>query len=157
MQAYLLIVAGVLAGDCAKLPCGAIAPPNGSHVREFQHLQTVKAEADDFVVYKNEWYLGGTTPGPFGLYHLNEIARRASGSPFPVVIQPELDPAANEARRDAVVKHLLAAGVPDARTRVIIALPQAEGLGGEDAVRLGTPRPVSFPVPYFGFGPALPR
>jgi hypothetical protein len=157
MQTYLLILAGVLAGDGARPPCDPVAPPNGTHVREFQHLQTVKAEADDFVIYKNEWYLGGTTPGPFGLYHLNEIARRAPGSPFPVVIQPELDPTVNETRRDVVVKHLLATGVPDARTRVIIALPQAEGLAGEDAARLTVPLPLPLAFPYVGFGPAAPR
>jgi len=156
MQAYLLILVGVLAGDGANLPGGAVAPPNGSHVREFQHLQAVKAEADDFVIYKNEWCRGGAVPGPFGLYHLNEIARRAVGSPFPVVIQPDLDPAVNESRREVVVRHLLAAQVADAQTRVIIALPQAEGMSGLDAERLGTPRPMTtVPVPVYGA--AAPR
>jgi hypothetical protein len=101
----------------------------GTYTRQLFDQQAAKAEADDFVIYKNEWYMGGTKPGPFGSYHLTEIVRRLAEVPFPVVIQPQVgDPGLDLARRDVVVRSLAQAGVPDADQRVIIAYPQAEGL-----------------------------
>jgi hypothetical protein len=101
----------------------------GTYTRQLFDQQAAKAEADDFVIYKNEWYMGGTALGPFGSYHVTEIVRRLAEVPFPVVIQPQIgDPAVDLARRDVVVRALAQAGVPDADQRVIIAYPQAEGL-----------------------------
>jgi hypothetical protein len=107
----------------------AVLPsPNGTFTHQLLDSQAAKAEADDFVIYKNEWYLEGKTLGPFGTYHLAEIAKRLPSVPFPVVIQPAADPALNEVRRQAIVTCLLNNGSPDADHRVIIAYPQAEGL-----------------------------
>ncbi len=101
----------------------------GTYTRQLFDQQAAKAEADDFVIYKNEWYMGGTALGPFGSYHVTEIVRRLAEVPFPVVIQPQIgDPALDLTRRDVVVRALASAGVPDADQRVIIAYPQAEGL-----------------------------
>jgi hypothetical protein len=111
---------------CQPATCPAVT---GTYTRQLFDLQAAKAEADDFVIYKNEWYMGGTKLGPFGSYHITEIVRRLAEVPFPVVLQPQIgDPALDLARRDVVVRALAEAGMPDADQRVIIAYPQAEGL-----------------------------
>ena len=111
---------------CQPTTCPAVT---GTYTRQLFDQQAAKAEADDFVIYKNEWYLGGTALGPFGSYHITEIVRRLAEVPFPVVIQPQIgDPALDMTRRDIVVRALASAGVPNPDQRVIIAYPQAEGL-----------------------------
>lgn len=143
-----LTVLGLLAGgtahaghwwcidNCADIPPGAMPAPPGYFVRSWEHAQAAKAAEDDFVIYKHEWYMGGTAPGPYGMYHLNEIAKRLPQVPFHVVLQPELRADVNEARRLVVIQQLLQCGITDAAERVIIAFPQAEGLYGEEAVRI---------------------
>ena len=51
--------------------------PNGTFVRQHMLVQTNKAEMDDFVVYLNEWYMGGKELGPYGEYHMAQMAQRA--------------------------------------------------------------------------------
>ncbi len=102
--------------------------PPGAFVRRFQAVQTDKAEASDFVFFLDEWYQGGDKLGPFGQYHLTQVAQRLPSVPFPVVIQPHSDPNLNETRRQVVVTGLTNLGIPDADVRVVIAYPQAEGL-----------------------------
>jgi hypothetical protein len=96
-------------------------------------MQIDKAEADDFVIYKHEWYMGGKELGPYGRYHIQLIARRIPSVPFPVMIQVTEDASLNEARRKAVVRMLQDAGVADAEQRVVLGYPEAEGLYGEEA------------------------
>lgn len=119
--------------DGAAIPAGALPAPNGSYVRQFQDLQAARAEADDFVVYLHEWYLGGQTLGPYGNYHLDQIAKRLPSVPFPVVLQPGPDTKVNDARRELLVTRLVACGIADADVRVLIGYPEAEGLFGEEA------------------------
>lgn len=119
--------------NCSTIPPGAIPAPVGTYLHKFIDLQAAKAEADDFVIYNYEWYLGGRDLGPFGRYHLNEIARRLPSVPFPVVVEPSLDYELNEARRQVIVDYLAQYGVPNPQDRVIIAFPQAGGLYGEEA------------------------
>ncbi len=121
---------------CPTMPKGAIPPPPGSYVRGWVDAQAARAEADDFVFYKHEWYLGGRELGPFGRYHLNEVTKRLRKVPFPVVIQPTLDRELNETRRSLIVQYLKLNDVPDAELRVLVAFPEAEGLLGEDAERI---------------------
>jgi hypothetical protein len=124
-----LLVLGLLAG-CYPWKCSeeAVMPsPNGTFTHQLFDAQAAKAEADDFVIYKNEWYMEGKTLGPYGTYHLAEITKRLPEVPFPVVIQPSADPDLNEVRRQAIVTCLLNHGCADADHRVIIAYPQAEG------------------------------
>lgn len=104
--------------------------PRGSFVRNFQKVQANKAEASDFVFFLDEWYQGKDTLGPYGHYHLTQIARRLPTFPeyVPVVIQPHEDHKLNEKRRMLIVKALLNQGITDAQTRVVIAYPAAEGL-----------------------------
>src|SRR5438132_199111 len=104
---------------CAALPRGAIPVRPGRPLRGIGDAQALEAEADDFVIYRNEWQQDSAVPGPFGHYHLGLMARRLPGVPFPVIIQP--DPHAgglNEGRRQAVVGYLLTHGIADAEARV---------------------------------------
>src|SRR5262245_1682267 len=72
--------------NCATIPPGALPAPLGTYVNAFINTQETNAEADDFVIYKNMWYRGGTALGPLGRYQLDLIARRLPTTPFPVVI-----------------------------------------------------------------------
>ncbi len=147
-KCLVLVLPGIVAGcmtdssswvnidNAADIPKGAIPAPNGAYVNRFVELQAAKAEADDFVIYRHEWYMGGNELGPYGQYHLNLIIKRLPTVPFPVLIQAQFDPAANEARRQMIVYYLTAAGVPEAELRVIVGFPEAEGLYGEEAERI---------------------
>jgi hypothetical protein len=130
-----VLLLGLLTGCCYDQYCShddvVIPPPAGTHTNEIFALQAQKAEADDFVVYKNEWFNGGVKLGPYGTYHLDQIAHRLPDVPFPVVIQPDTDPGLNQTRQEVIVACLAEHGIPDAAQRVIIAYPQAEGLFGE--------------------------
>ncbi|MER3416616.1 MAG: hypothetical protein C4297_10440 [Gemmataceae bacterium] len=119
--------------NCSDVPPGALPAPAGTYVREFQNVQAGKAEMDDFVIYKHEWYMGGKDLGPYGLYHLDQIARRLPEVPFPVMIQAHADPELNEARRQTVIAQLAMRGIQDAQERVVVGYPAAEGLYGEEA------------------------
>src|SRR5262245_62164584 len=77
--------------NCATVPPGAQPAPNGTYVRRFRDLEAAKAEADDFVIYKHEWFMGGKELGPYGTYHVNEIVKRLPFVPFPVMLQAHKD------------------------------------------------------------------
>jgi hypothetical protein len=123
--------------NCSTIPKGAIPQPYGWFVHGWQNAQASKAEADDFVIYKHEWFKGGTELGPYGSYHIQQILKRLPGVPFPVLLQVETqDPARNEMRRLVIVNYLAQVGVPDAETRVVLGYPEAEGLFGDEAPRI---------------------
>lgn len=121
---------------CASITPGALPSPSGSFVRKWQNDHANKAEADDFVVYLQEWYMGGERLGPYGEYHLVQMAQRLGHVPFPVLVQVAPDPGLNEKRRRQVIERLAAAGVPDAPTRVFLGRPEAEGLNGPESFRV---------------------
>jgi hypothetical protein len=124
-------------GKCQTIPKGAIPQPYGWFVHGWENAQCAKAEADDFVIYKHEWFKGGTELGPYGTYHIQQILKRLPGVPFPVLIQFQTqDPAKNEMRRMVIVNYLAQAGVPDPDTRVVLGYPEAEGLYGDEATRI---------------------
>jgi hypothetical protein len=125
--------------DCKDIPCGAIPPCTGTHVKEIMRTQAELAEADDFVFYECEWMYNGETHcgtaqlGPEGTYRLGMVLRRLPDVPFPVLIQTNLDEKLNEARRNFIVQYLRDNGIPDADQRVIVGFPTAEGLFGTEA------------------------
>jgi hypothetical protein len=119
--------------NCASIPPGAIPAPIGTYNCKLQDTQAGKAEADDFVIYKYEWFMGGAELGPFGRYHINEIVNRLAYVPFPVIIQPHVDPQLTESRRQVIVNYLAQSGIPDPEQRVVVGFPAAEGLYGEEA------------------------
>jgi hypothetical protein len=119
--------------NCSDIPAGAIPAPYGTYNTRLQATQATNAEADDFVIYKYEWHMGGAELGPYGRYHLNEIVNRLPQVPFPVIVQPHVDAHLTEARRQVVVNYLAQHGIRDADQRVLVAFPAAEGLYGEEA------------------------
>lgn len=119
--------------NCSSIPQGAIPVPNGTFVHAWVDAQANKAEADDFVFYRQEWCMGGQELGPYGRYHLHQVVKRLPKVPFPVVVQPTLDDQLNETRRQLLVQYLAINGIVDADHRVIVAFPDAEGLNGEEA------------------------
>jgi hypothetical protein len=136
---------------CATIPKGAIPQPYGWFLHKWQNAMAAKAEADDFVIYKHEWFKGGTELGPYGIYHIQQILKRLPGVPFPVMLQVETqDPARNEIRRAAIIGYLAQVGVPHPETRVVLGYPEAEGLYGDEATRIYR-RLISFQNP-FGMG-----
>jgi hypothetical protein len=140
------VLPGVLSGcslldplhidNCSTIPKGAIPEPNGIYVKRFQQVQSDKAEIDDFVIYKHEWYKGGTELGPYGTYHLGMILKRLPDVPFAVMLEESQDPGLNTARRMQVVTKLAAAGVPDADARVVLGFPEPKGLYGDETARI---------------------
>jgi hypothetical protein len=129
------LLLGLVTGCCHDKCCCCddvlIPPPAGTYTQAIFDAQARKAEADDFVVYKNEWFNAGTKLGPYGEYHLNQIAKRLPTVPFPVVLQPEADSGLNQARLEVLITCLANKGIVDPEQRVIIAYPEAEGLFGE--------------------------
>jgi hypothetical protein len=111
--------------------------PLGTYVNGWHEAQVVGAQADQFVIYRQEWFQDGTKPGPYGSYHLQRITQRLASVPFQVIIEVDLrDEKINLARKTFVVSQLLAAGIADAQTRVVVGYPRAEGLYGDEAGRI---------------------
>jgi hypothetical protein len=154
-------LAGCAAGDqcaldrCATIPPGAMPLPTGAYTRNLQDAQAVQAEADDFVIYHHEWYLGGIELGPYGKYHLQQIAQRLPGVPFPVIVQASADPKLNETRRVEVIKNLMAAGLVDVEPRVVVGFPLAGGLYGDEGERIFNQMQQGVGNPYGFFGGAF--
>jgi hypothetical protein len=121
--------------NCAQIPPGAQPAPNGTYVNRWFFLQDQKAELDDFVIYQNMWFRGGTELGPMGRYYLDLISNRMGRHPMPIVVETSHDDRLDEARREVVVTLLERRGLTDP-TRVIVAYPIAEGLIGEEAPRI---------------------
>lgn len=122
--------------NCSSIPRRAQPAPAGTYINRWTHLQGAKAEMDDFVIYQNMWFKGGTELGPHGLYWLDLIANRLPRTPFPVVIETSRNDRLDEARREVLITLLERRGLTDP-TRVIVAFPIAEGLIGPDAQRIG--------------------
>jgi hypothetical protein len=113
------------------------ALPLGSYVNDWYAAQATAAAADQFVIYRHEWFEDGVTLGPYGNYHLQRIIEHLPGVPFQVVIQvDEVRDKINQARKTTIVNRLLAAGIADAAARVIIGYPRAEGLFGDPAAQI---------------------
>jgi len=142
---YVLLFGGVLSATVLlgrplngqPAPTAPVSPlPNGACVRWWAAKQAERAAADEYVIYKCEWHLGGTLLTQSGFAHLERVARHIQGTRFCVVIQPELNIQLNELRRQQVIKFLTDYGVDNAGHRVFLAHPEAEGLNGSEAERL---------------------
>jgi hypothetical protein len=125
---------------CPDFPPGAIPPPAGTYNCRWQTAQMARADAGKFVIHQNEWFMGGTTLGPDGRRHLEQIVARAADAPYPVVISRSDNDALNGERQNLIAAQLAAAGVPHAAERVVIDKPEGEGLYGPEASRYGSQR-----------------
>ena len=120
--------------NCSDIEKGAIPLPIGTFTNQTFNNQAAKAEADDFVIYYNEWVDGQATLNQYGADHLARIAARLRDTPFLIVVQPEPKfTLLSNIRHQTVVKMLTDVGVPDAERRVVLGRPRAEGLYGEEA------------------------
>ena len=135
------------ADKCADIPPGAIPRPAGTYACQWQHAQIDRANQENYVIYENEWYQGGRELGPTGQVQVGDLAHHIDETPCKVFIVPHFDVDhnswnndLNKQRVEYVVGLLTANGVTDAAQRVEIALPHAEGLYGEEAVRIGAQR-----------------
>jgi len=123
-------------GGCHGECVGQLPDPRGAHTQAIFELHAGKAEADDFVIYQNEWAQGGDQLGPCGRRHVETIARRLLHETFPVVVEPSGDAELDDSRRMQVLKELADHGVVDIESRVTIGYPEAEGLSDVDAARV---------------------
>jgi hypothetical protein len=121
--------------NCAQIPRRAQPAPPGTYTNRWAFLQAQKAELDDFVIYQNMWFRGGTELGPMGRYYLDLISNRMARHPMPIVIETSRDDKLDESRREVLITLLERRGLKDP-TRVIVAFPIAEGLLGEEAQRI---------------------
>src|ERR1700726_4103768 len=88
---------------CSTIPKGAIPQPVGTHLRQLDATQVIKADADHFVIYQYEWDRTGKALSRSGKRHVEGLASRLAGAPCPVLIEPEGDAELDEARRQAVI------------------------------------------------------
>ncbi len=140
-------------GQCPSVPRGSLPAPVGASVRAFQHAQTTKARADQFVIYERDWISIAEDPEDFstelgagGLRNFKQMIDALPTVAGPIVIEPtshskldrkqrqELD----ERRFQQIVTQLYLEGIENPDTRVIIAYPRAEALRAEDATRIFT-------------------
>jgi hypothetical protein len=123
--------------NCLTIPRIAQPAPPGTYVNMWFGRQADAAEQDDFVIYRNMWYKGGTELGPMGRYYIDMITSRLAKVPFPVVIETSHDDRIDDARRAVVLSLLEKRGFTDP-TRVIVAYSIAEGLYAEEAQRIAS-------------------
>jgi hypothetical protein len=121
---------------CDDIRPGSLPDPPGAHLARFEAIQKNNAEAFSYAIFVHEWYMGGKTLGPYGEYHLQQIAQLLPSVPYYVMIQPTLSPELNDIRRAVVVGRLLEAGIADAEVRVRLEYPETEGIFGEEAPRI---------------------
>jgi hypothetical protein len=136
--------------NCAQIPRRAQPAPSGTYINRWAFLQDQKAELDDFVIYQNMWFRGGTELGPMGRYYLDLISNRMARHPMPIVIETSRNDRLDEARREVLITLLERRGLKDP-TRVIVAFPIAEGLLGEEAPRISAAY-LSGGLNGFGYG-----
>ena len=125
--------------------------PLGSSVRTHFDMQRQGAAGSDFVINQHEWYQGGESLGPDGRRHVAELAQRMQAEQYPIVLEPaepdlkvspnietaiQMARAKDQDRRMAVIQQLAASGSVGADSRVIVAYPQAEGLRGDESIRV---------------------
>jgi hypothetical protein len=133
---------------CSTIPPGAIPAPNGSYVRAFQQVQRENAALDKFVIYLNEWYMGGTELGPWGRNHVALIAKRLPMTKYPVIIQASPQDDLNAVRQQRIIAHLIELGQADAASRVVVGFPEAVDLDGNEAPRIYQ----QMLTPQYGYG-----
>lgn len=109
-------------------------PPLGHYVTEQFTVQVGKADPHRFTLYRSDFLPGTTSFSPAGASRYNIMAARIPGWLGPITIEwtPE-QPALAEARRQAIVRTLVAAGQPVLADRVVIAPSPYPGAIGVEA------------------------
>lgn len=128
----------VLCDGCADISPGSVPPQVGTHVYQWQSAHESLAEADDFVIYQNEWRGESTDLGPFGQRHVSALIPRmtTTSESRPINIEPSGNSELDSDRRSELINMLTGAGVGDAQLWVTVGNGVAEGLYGPEAERL---------------------
>lgn len=131
-------VTSTFGGCCIPLPSygnRSLAVPDtvplGSISRAHWHTQETNGEANDFVIYRNEFVDNTSALSTYGRDHIAEIAARMSYSPFPVLVQRSwnnADPELDAIRRQLVVRVLTDLGNTDADQRTVVSQPYTNGI-----------------------------
>ncbi len=145
----LAAVCGALtgcAGVCIPLPipycgghCRSLQVPDtvplGAISRAHWHTMETNGEANDFVMYRNEFVDNSSELTPYGRDHIAEIAARMASAPFPVLVQRSYnnsDPELDAIRRELVVRVLTDLGNPDADHRTVVSQAYTNGINSTE-------------------------
>jgi hypothetical protein len=132
--AVALALAGCQHNGSYDLPARFIPEPAGTRNAVLFGIQETKAERDDFIIRAHEWVSGSVTLADFGQRHVEGLVGRIPVEPFPVVVVTSGDENLDTARREALVEHLLIAGIVDAESIVVVGRDPQVGMRGEEAV-----------------------
>jgi hypothetical protein len=138
--------------ECQECCPDRPAPPAplGTLIDPVFQKQERNAEASDFVLHQHEFEGDTARLNDLGAAHLKQIAARAPGVPFPILVEPSSiavkegteygypihpDPELDRKRRNVVVQALATMGVADAEQRVVIAPPLTPGFEQFEAER----------------------
>ena len=136
-----LAVAGISACashgiECRDIPKGAIPPPAGTYMCQWNNAEIDRAARDQFVVYRYEWQRDKSELNSFGEKHLPLIAERFACAPYPVVVEPSGDSRLDESRRNAIAQAIATHGVDVPADRVVLGRSEAEGLQGVEVPQI---------------------
>jgi hypothetical protein len=147
--------AHTLQDDFIGYPQTFVEPPLGSYINRQFAVQVSKADAHRFTVYQTDFLPGTDRFSPIGASRFNLMYGRLAAWHGPIFVewtpdQPELA----EARRQAILATLAAAGSPLPAERVVIGpSPYPGGIGTEAAVHFNNmvtrsaDAIVAFPLP----------
>jgi len=152
---------GILGVDrFAEICPGAIPPPPGTKVCQWQTAQVNNALTDQNVLYQADFVGRSTELSPAALERLSRHAESSLASTLPWIIEPSGDDELDAGRLESVAGELAIRGVPS--PEIQIALPAALGLSGPQAERVagslgtgrnsirGTGAPISQPTGLSG-------
>ncbi len=154
-----------------KTPIAHIQPtPLGAVSDPIWQQQEENAEASDFVIHEHEWVGNSSVLNPAGKEHVKQIAVRASGTPFPVLVERSSMSVDSQTRhqfpvnghedldwerRQYVAQALAEMGVADAETRVVVSpalTPGFQEFEGERAYNRGFSDTGNFGSGFGAFG-----
>ena len=120
-------------------PRAFIEPPLGSYVNRQFAIQVSKADTHRFTLYRTDFLPGTDQFSPIGASRFNLMYGRLPAWPGPIFVewtpdQPELA----EARRQAILETLAAAGSPMPAERVVIGPSPYPGAMGTEAAGIST-------------------
>ena len=137
----------VLLAGCGT--SGSYEPPEvGWHVDAINKVQADRAQADELVIYRYEWADGAVLGRPVlsgtGERHLQRMETALLHGTVPggaaVTIEPSADPALDAARQAAIANRLRQ-DTPGVSAAVVVALPRAHGIEGEEAANVDADTP----------------
>ncbi len=116
-------------------PNAFIEPPLGYYVNQQFAVQVSKADTHRFTLYGSDFLPGTNRFSPIGASRFNLMFSRLPDWSGPIAVQWTPDqPALAQARRQAVLETLTAAGVPVVADRVVIGPSPYPGAMGVEAI-----------------------